>query len=404
MKKRSVILPVLFILIVVLTKCIDPYNPRIDKYQSLMVVEALLTDSETPGYVRLTRTSVTPDEVAATITGARILITDDLGNSTSLSETENGIYQTDNPDFRGVAGREYTLKIHTSDGIYYESDPVVLTGTGAIDTVYFEKDTRITDDGEVQDGIMIYVDSKGLTGNRYYRWTYEEWWKFNIPYPVTHEYVDEDHIYEIPIENVTCYKNRKSDEVLIQLSDTEANMEFIKKPIYFIASEKSDRLLIQYCIEVSQYAITEKEFEFWRLMKEINESGGDIFDKQPFQIISNIYCKSDPGQKVLGYFEVCGKSKKRIYIRGSEIAALGLKPYQYSCDMVMKGPQDYTPSEIPITFDRIYHNYIMQNYNFVAPDYVIPNILNRLVFVDKYCSDCTASGSPEKPDFWVDLE
>jgi hypothetical protein len=72
--------------------------------------------------------------------------------------------------------------------------------------------------------------------------------------------------------------------------------------------------------------------------------------------------------------------------------------------MVMKGPQDYTPSEIPITFDRIYHNYIMQNYNFVAPDYVIPNILNRLVFVDKYCSDCTASGSPEKPDFWVDLE
>ncbi len=45
---------------------------------------------------------------------------------------------------------------------------------------------------------------------------------------------------------------------------TEVNAEFIKSPICFIASEKSDRLLIQYCIQVSQYAISEKEYEFWR--------------------------------------------------------------------------------------------------------------------------------------------
>ncbi len=33
----------------------------------------------------------------------------------------------------------------------------------------------------------------------------------------------EDNIYPIPIENVTCYKNRKSDEVLIQFSDPEVD-------------------------------------------------------------------------------------------------------------------------------------------------------------------------------------
>ena len=139
-------------------------------------------------------------------------------------------------------------------------------------------------------------------------------------------------------------------------------------------------------------------------MKEINESGGDIFDKQPFSIISNIHCSSDPGEKVLGYFQVCGASKKKIYIKGSEIEAMGLKPYNYVCDLIMIGPQDYLASEHPMTFDRIYKNFTMQNYTFVAPDYIIPNILNRLVFVDKYCSDCTKSGSPEKPDFWIDLE
>jgi hypothetical protein len=69
----------------------------------------------------------------------------------------------------------------------------------------------------------------------------------------------------------------------------------------------------------------------------------------------------------------------------------------------MKGPQDYLSSEHPMTFDRIYNDYIMQGYNFVSPDYVTSNRLSRLVFVDKYCSDCSVSGSPVKPDFWVDL-
>jgi hypothetical protein len=137
-------------------------------------------------------------------------------------------------------------------------------------------------------------------------------------------------------------------------------------------------------------------------MKEINESGGDIFDKQPFPIISNINCISEPDENVLGYFQVCGARKKRIYIKGSEIAEMGLKRYSYSCDMIMKGPQDYLPPAP--SFDRIYRNFTMLGYNFVAPQYVNGNNLDRLVFIDKYCSDCTMSGNPDKPDFWVDLE
>jgi hypothetical protein len=404
MEKRSVLFSVFLILALTLIKCIDPFNPKLDKYQSLLVVDALLTDDEVSCYVNLSLTTVTPDEVPLKVTGARISITDDLGNNTSLSEVSYGIYKTDSTTFRGIVGREYILKIHAEDGKDYESEPCILNDARDIDTVYYGKESQTTDSGEVQEGIAIYIDSKGPTENKYFRWTYEEWWKFNIPYPVTHKYVDENHIYEIPVENVTCYNNKKSDEVISQLRDPEVNADFIKTPICFIASEKSDRLLVQYCIEVSQYAISEKEYEFWRQMKEINESGGDIFDKQPFPIISNIHCVSDPGEKVLGYFQVCGVSEKRIYIKGSEIEALGLNPYKYDCDLVMKGPQDYIASEHPMTFDRIYKSYILQNYNFIAPQYASLNMLERLVFADKYCSDCTISGSPDKPDFWVDLE
>jgi hypothetical protein len=404
MKRSYVIFPLLLILTLAGIKCIDPFTPKLDKFQSLLVVDGLLTDEDVPCYVKLSRTSISPDEPPQGVSGAEVTITDDLGNDTPLSEVSEGIYETVTPSFRGVAGRKYSLQIRSSDGKKYESEPGILSQSRYIDTVYFSRDSKTMDNGEIREGITIYLDSKDPTENKYFRWSYEEWWKFNIPYPVKYKYEDEQHIYEIPIENVTCYKNRKSDEVLIQLLDLHGNAQFIKSPICFIASELSDRLLIQYCIQVTQYTISEKEYEFWRMMKEINESGGDIFDKQPYPIISNIHCVSNPGENVLGYFQVCGANKKRIYIKGSEISAMGLKPYEYTCDVVMKGPQDYLASEHPMTFDRIYNDYTMQNFNFIAPSYTGPHILERLVFADKYCSDCTTSGNPDKPDFWVDLE
>lgn len=402
MKKRFVLFPVILILSLTLIKCIDPFFPKLENFQSLLVVDALLTDDDAPAYVRITRTTETLDEDRPMVTGANVSITDDLGNSTSLIEVSDGNYKSDVLALRGTAGREYTLRIRTADGKEYESNACLLNEARDIDTVYFGQANQTADDGEVQQGIRVYIDSKDPSEHKYYRWAYEEWWKFNIPYPVTYKYVDEGNIYPIPVENVTCYKNRKSDEVLIQFSDQEVNSEFIKKPVCFIASDKSDRLLIQYCIEVSQYAISEKEYEFWRLMKEINESGGDIFDKQPFPIISNIHCVSNPGESVLGYFQVCGVKKKMIYIKGSEITAMGLQPYHYNCDMIVIGPQDYLGGAM--TFDRIYHNFTALNYNFIAPQFINGNALDRLMFLDKYCSDCTRSGSPDKPDFWVDLE
>ncbi len=402
MKKRFFLFPVILILSLTLIKCIDPFYPKLEDFQSLLVVDALLTDEDAPAYVRITRTTETLDEDMPMVTGAVVSITDDLGNSTLLSEVSEGNYKSDVLALRGAAGREYTLRIRTAEGKEYESDACLLNEARDIDTVYFSQANQTDDEGEVQQGIMVYIDSKDPSEHKYYRWAYEEWWKFKIPYPVTHKYVDQDNIYPIPVENVTCYKNRKSDEVLIQFGDPELNAAFIKKPVCFIASDKSDRLLIQYCIEVSQYSISDKEYEFWRLTKEINESGGDIFDKQPFPIISNIHCVSDPDESVLGYFQVCGVKKKMIYIKGSEITAMGLQPYNYTCDMVVIGPQDYLGGAM--TFDRIYHNFTTLSYNFIAPQYIYSTVLDRLMFIDKNCSDCTRSGSPDKPDFWVDIE
>lgn len=403
MKNRYLFLPFLFILILTQTTCVDPYNPKLEQYQSLLVVNALLTDGDNPVSVRLTSTTISPDAAPDSVTGALVSVSDDAGNTTFLKEVSAGIYKAEAKAFKAAEGRKYSLKIQTAEGKEYESDPAVLTQSGSIDTLYYLKAARKTSEGEVQEGIMIYIDSKGTSQSKFYRWSYEEWWKFNIPYPVTHQYIDEDHIYAIPVKNVTCYKNRNSDEILIKATGAEGIPEFSLHPVCFIASDKSDRLLIQYFIEITQYSISEKEYEFWRQMKEINESGGDIFNRQPFQIMSNIHCVSNPEEMVLGYFHISGVNRKSFYVKGSDIKALGLKMYNYECDVVMKGPDDYLADK-PMTFDRIYYNYSNLGYNFISPHYTFSYYYDRLIFVDKYCSDCTASGNLVKPDFWIDLE
>ena len=74
------------------------------------------------------------------------------------------------------------------------------------------------------------------------------------------------------------------------------------EPILFIDSGKSDRLMLQYSILVKQYSISSREYDFWNNMKQVNESGGDIFAKQPFSVTSNIHNINNPKERVLGLF------------------------------------------------------------------------------------------------------
>jgi hypothetical protein len=112
----------LFIVIMItgiLLTCIDPYSPDLKEFENLIVVEALLTDEDSPGYVSLSRTFKTLDEDPVKVTGALVRISDNEGKSNILTETEEGLYKTDNLFFRGEAGKEYTLYIQTPEGAEY---------------------------------------------------------------------------------------------------------------------------------------------------------------------------------------------------------------------------------------------------------------------------------------------
>jgi hypothetical protein len=336
------------------------------------------------------------------VSGAQIIIKDKNGNNSMLHETTAGIYKTDSLQFQGEAGNSYVLYIKTPEGNEYESDPCIMYPVKPVDTIYFNKDQEFQNNGSViQDGIRIFLDSENSGDGKYLRWTYNECWKFSIPEPKKFDYINASNIPEVGQIKQVCYCYHKSDEIIIHSTESAQTNRIEKEPVLFIASALSDRLLIQYSIEVKQLSLSEKEYNFWQQMQQINESGGDIFEKQPFSITSNIHNINDPSETVLGYFQVSAVEKKRIFITREDIAGLDLPVYNYDCERVAVGPDDYP---YLITFDRINAYYTDAGSYFIGPIYGPFGGLEKLAFASPACADCTVRGNLAEPDFWIDLE
>jgi hypothetical protein len=399
-KVRSPLIPVL--LLILLLTCIDPFNPKLTGTASILVVDALLTNENRSYTCKLSRTIRTQNDDPKMVTGAEVVVRDIDGFSTELRETDPGIYRSDSLVFLGEAGHCYTLNIKTSEGAEYESDTCYLDPSQPIDTIYFLKDQEITSNGsKLQDGIRIFINSGNNGGCKYFRWVYKEWWKFSVPYPKKYRYFSEDSIPEVDTIKQDCWAYHGSDEFILKSTVSSSDDRIEGKPILFIDPAETDRLLIQYCIEISQLSLSRTEYEFWDQMALVNDGGGDIFEKQPFSVLSNIHNKNDPDELVLGYFQVSGAEQKRIYITPDQLSGLNLLRYKYNCDQIFREPDiDYD------SFDKIYDIYTSMGYIMTEPVYDIMyhEILLGLTFTRPQCALCTLRGSLTKPDFWIDIE
>jgi hypothetical protein len=403
MKKTGLKSGVALIIVFIICTCIDPYAPKLKGYDSLLVVDGLITDANASYTVRLSRTIQNPNTNPAMVSGATVFIMDDAGNNHNLNEKTTGLYKTDSLDFTGMAGRTYTLHITTKDGNEYISDPCSMQSVPDIDSVYYAKDQELANNGtQSQEGISIYLDSKEGENNIYYRWAYEEAWEFKVPDPKKFNFdMADSSITSVADIKEYCWKSDKSTDILIYTNYSEQTGPVKKQPISFIATDKSDRLMVEYSILVKQFSISKSEYDFWDNLKKVNESGSDIFASQPFPVISNIHNINNTKEQVLGYFQVSAVKQKRIFIPLSEIIRLQLPFYHYDqCKRLVGVPDKFQ------TWDDVYleYCYYTQHY-FVEPVYdPVTFKLQAMIFAIPECADCTLTGTLTKPDFWIDLK
>ncbi len=400
----------IFFVLLTLCTCIDPYNPQLPGYDSLLVVEGLITNENSSYTVKLSRNIQSQDSVPEKVSDAVVSVTDELGISTMLINYGDGVYKTDSTVFTGVIGKSYSLHILTPDGKEYESDACTMVPVPDIDSIYYLKDAKINNDkSETHEGISMYLDSEEGNGiNNYIRWEYEETWKFALPSIKRYDYVNDSTMPPVAIQKDFCWKQRKSSEILIQSFTPQQKGHIQKVPITFIASDLSDRLTIQYSLLVKQYSVSETEFGFWKALKKVNENSGDIFGSLPFFVNGNVFNVENKEEQVLGYFQVSAVSQKRIDIPLKDLLKLNLPFYHYDCDRIEISPDDYCSSGsmgcVPPTWDQLYQMWTEDNYVFIEPVYdPETRELTHYIFAVPECSDCELSGTLTRPSFWTDL-
>jgi len=130
MKKIFYIIPAVLIF---LTSCTERIDIELDDSFTRLVVYGAITTDTTRHYVELSTTSsYYYNEAAPPVTGASLEISDDLGNTVSLTEVEPGKYAT-SPLFFALAGRTYTLRIELAEEI---NGNKTYMAASAVNTIY----------------------------------------------------------------------------------------------------------------------------------------------------------------------------------------------------------------------------------------------------------------------------
>ena len=369
-------------ILLLFTTCIEPFDPKIDDFDDILVIDGFLSNQTGPYTIKLSRTSSIRIPVFRSETGAQVIISDDLGNSEILNETSSGIYETSGNEIQGIIGRKYKLYIKTKDKNEYESDFVELPESVEIDTVYGVVDFQVSDDtGDLKKGYQFFTETQPNT-NEYvnFLWEIIETYEYNAEYQIEEVYDTTLNSFVTcpnPQEFYKCWKTSRINNIFI-LKVNNGNNNIVSSLNFTTAESK--KLLIKYSLLVNQYIINDEAYNYWSDLKKIMVQGNSLYNTQPFQVESNIKDINQENGPVIGYFTVAGVSQKRIFVDPMIPANLILNCH---------------PSTS--TYQTIVR------WGSHSVQYAAVSHGGEMGVVSKSCVFCTAQGGvQEKPDYWDD--
>ncbi|SHM66769.1 DUF4249 domain-containing protein [Flavobacterium chilense] len=407
MKKSLLYRSLITIILSSVLGCTTPYQYQANGFEDAVVIEATLTNQFKTQEIKVSRTYKLEEKTPTFESKAVVFITDDIGNKYDFKES--GQLYVSISQFQASPDRTYQLHIRTSNGRSYISTTEKLPQQTQIDKL---ESNAITKNGQL--GIEITVNSSDPTNNsRYYRYEYEETYKIIAPkwyyqkavpvlYPAGSNPKGRVDLLERKEEARICFSSRKSNELILTNTNQLAQDKVTDFPVRFISS--NDPIIrSRYSILVKQYVQSLAAHTFFETLKEISNTGSILSQTQPGFFYGNINPVDNPGEKVIGYFDVSSYSEKRLFFNFTDVLPGQLiPPYQYNC-----------PAPIP---DGDVKNYIF-TYCFGPPDCqgnIILDLLGtglKTYFPDESgdyilypieCGDCTSFSSNIKPSFWID--
>jgi len=378
-------IPVILLIIVFMSGCVEPYTPDIRESQESLVVEGSLTDQPGYQYIYISRSSPFSDPGLIPESHCQVRVVDENGNSYRFYEQGEGVYRRSMKASQLVRGIAYKLVIQTTDGKEYESDYETLLYTcPEIDSVYFEIITVETADPEqTLEGVQFYIDIKaGEDEARNFRWELVETWEYYAAHLIQYYYDGELHVMDDPFKYYRCWYTGRINKIITASTKHSVTNRINKYPLHFVSSE-TNRLQIKYSLLVRQFSLSDGAYQYWDQMRRQQQESGGLYETQPPQTRGNVYNVNDPGEVVLGFFNVSSSSEKRIFVDVHR----ELKFPRIDCRLDTIDSTDEIPGYLSYP---VYMNSLSQMGT--GPPYGVGYGI---------CFDCTSEGGITiKPDFW----
>lgn len=307
MIKRNQIFSGMLFIITFLLGCTDEIQLKIKSEEPTIVVYGEIHNGKGPYTVRVQKPtnygyqSVT-DFIAPPIENAKVVISDDAGNTEQLMEQFPGVYVTKKEGIRGVVGRKYILTVEAL-GEKYSSIPEAISQPPKIDSVFnvFNYADNPRDYGH---NISIIINDSKQEGDHYL-----------IKHSSFNEFmIDQAPCYGTPPKCpeffLRCWKYEQN-ATMILLNDKFTNGQSIKQQIAHAPLDAT----VDFATYITVQNGSRNLYNYWLRQDVQSKRSGSIFDVQPTQVLGNIF--STNGSKVaLGYFAVTGMTRvKYIFNR-----------------------------------------------------------------------------------------
>lgn len=285
--------------------CIDEITLDIDTDQRRIAVDGFISDSLVVHSIGLSYSSVFGvgnDNIQEPIKGAQVVLKDDQDNSFTFEENEEGIYQR---LMAGEVGRSYHLEIVLADGKVIRSTPSLMPEPNEITGVNYEieETTTVNSAGNVSVDLELLLKIDAALNPRqdaFLRWRTSGEYEFHEAYPGA-------------LSTKWCYISEDIDfNNLVLVDKRELSGNELKEQVIAV-TEFNERFAWQYCFHVSQFSMNQEEYDYWKSIEQIINTGGSLFDPPPGTVIGNFYNPDDENEQILGFFSVSSVSFKRFF-------------------------------------------------------------------------------------------
>jgi len=376
-------------LLVSIFACRKPYTPTlVTTNYNYLVVEGVINSGSDSTIIKLSRTVLLNSSTRSPERGAKISVESDQKDIYTLKETAAGKYIITNLNL--PANKKYRLHILTSGNKEYISDFVENKITPPIDSIYPKILTT---------GVQFYVSSHDNNNKtRYYRWDYNETWRYSAPRASFLIYTGSGIGARNPDSLIhDCYKFADpSNNIFIANTNNLGKDVIYQSPLGYVDGS-TGKVTDIYSLLVNQYALMPEAYKYWELLKKNTEQLGSITDAQPSSGITNIHSVNNPAEPVIGYVSVSTVATKRIFLDGRKLP-FGVN-YDTNDTLECKGGV-VRINPISTFLPRL-------NRTFASGDTLLLEVVtdsNKIVgyqYVNAICADCRLrGGTTQRPPYW----